>query len=423
MKAKEDVRLSVCIPTYNRAECIERVLQEEIAFFKDYGIDCYIYDSSDTQSTRKTVEQYMRKGYDNLFYQHMESTLNSAQKAYQIWQEKENSDYDFVWMIHDHTVCLKGEILQFLKQELAKEYDFYIVNLQCSRNGLCEAKDLDDFLLMGAWPLNSFGASILNVKTFLRGIDWHHMEEKWLSLPMVYYAHIGLYYERAAQIKGFRACRLEMERESFIDFMRNEKLTWDYAAVQICTESWGSVISMLPDAYRKKREALLTQDKWFLSTYKMIFYRQSGQYNFKAFWRYKKWLSLIRPEDFMKNIIIACVPFALSKRLFCSNIINQVEKARRKNMKVMIFGAGRHAVDCATLLDNLELQYDGFLVTNKAGNPDTLLGHEVHEAGTYVNKMPCFVFIAILTSGAKEVSKYLDFFRANGCKVKYRIFE
>ena len=67
MKVKEDIRLSVCIPTYNRAECIERVLQEEIAFFRDHEIDCYVYDSSTVQDTDAVVERYIREGDGNLF--------------------------------------------------------------------------------------------------------------------------------------------------------------------------------------------------------------------------------------------------------------------------------------------------------------------------------------------------------------------
>lgn len=423
MKAKEDIRLCVCVPTYNREQCIERMLREEIAFFRDNAIDCYIYDSSTMQQTREVVERYIQEGYGNLFYRHVDSKIHSAYKAYSIWREMGESDYDFVWLIHDHTVCLNGQILQYLKQELAKEYDFYLLNLQSSKNNLYEIKDLDEFLLMGAWPLNSFGASIVNTKTFLGGTDWQQMSDKYLKPRTINYSHIGFYYERAAQIQGFRACRLELERESFIDFLRNEKTSWDGETIRICTECWGSVISILPDAYQKKREALLTQDKWFLSIYKMIFYRQSGQYNFKVFRRYRKWLVLIRPEDYWKNLIIACVPFAVSKRLYCSRIIKQVQKARRRNVSVLIFGAGRHAVECANLLNNLKLDFDGFMVTNKEGNPETLLDHKVYEAAAYIKEKPCFVFIAILTSGALEVGRYLETLKAEGCQVEYEIFE
>ncbi len=423
MKVKEDIRLSVCIPTYNRAECIERVLQEEIAFFRDHEIDCYVYDSSTVQDTEAVVERYIREGYGNLFYRHVDSSIHSAKKAYSIWREMGESEYDFVWLIHDHTVCLNGSALDFIKGELAKEYDFYIMNLQCSRNGLTEAADLDEFLLMGAWPLNSFGASIVNTRTFLRGVDWQLMEDKFLSPRTINHSHIGFYFERAAQIPGFRACRLELERESFIDFLRNEKTSWDGETIRICTECWGSVISMLPEVYHCKEKAMLTQDKWFLSTYKMIFYKRSGQYGLKAFRKYRKWLAQIRPEDYRKNLLIACLPFAVSKRLYCNKVIGQVQKARARKASVLIFGAGRHAVECANLLDNLNLEYDGFLVTNREGNPETLLDHPVSEAAAYVKDKRCFVFIAILTSGALEVGKYLDTLRAGGSQVEWEIFE
>ena len=423
MKAKEDVRLCVCVPTYNREQCVDRKLREELVLFKEHGIDCFIYDSSTTQDTARVVERYISEGYGNLFYRHIDSSIHSARKAYSIWLEMGESEYDFVWLIHDHTVCLNGSALDFLKGELAKEYDFYIMNLQSSKNGLTEAVDLDEFLLMGAWPLNSFGASIVNTKTFLRGVDWRQMEDKYLLPATINHSHIGFYFERAAQISGFRACRLELERESFIDFLRNEKTSWDSETIRICTECWGSVISMLPEVYHCKKEALLTQDKWCLSIYKMIFYRRGSQYSFKVFWRYRKWLALIRPEDYHRNLLIACFPFGVSKRLFCNKVIRQVQRARARNASVLIFGAGRHAVECANLLDNLELEYDGFLVTHREGNPENLLGHRVYEAAAYVKQRPCFVFIAILTSGAVEVGRYLDTLCAEGCQVEWQIFE
>lgn len=423
MKDKEDVKLCVCVPTFSREDCVERKLKEEMALFEKYNIDCYIYDSSATQNTKEVVEQYIRKGYQNLFYRHVDSTIHPAKKVFSIWREMGEANYDFVWLIHDHTVCLNGLTLDFIQQQLAREYDFYIMNFQCSKNGLLEVTDLDDFLLKGAWPLNSYGASIVNAKTFLKCVNWQDMEDKYLTSRTLSYSHIGFYFERAAQMPKFKACCLELERQSFIDFLRNEKTSWDSEAVRICTECWGSVISLLPETYHKKREALQTQDKCFLTIYKMMFYKKSKQYNLKAFWRYKKWLALIRPEDFLKNVIIACVPFSVSRFLFCRKVIDQVKKARCRNMKVLIFGAGRHAVDCATLLNNLELGYDGFLVTNKKGNPDILLEHNVYAAEAYVRKIPCFIFIAILTSGATEVSEYLETLRIDGCQLEYCFFE
>lgn len=423
MKAEESIRLCVCIPTFNRSECIERVLWEELDFFRNAGIDCYIYDSSPSQETKDVVEQYIRKGYPNLFYRRIDSAVHSAKKAYSIWREMGESTYDFVWLIHDHTVCQKKESLDFIKQGLVLEYDFYLMNLQSSQSVLSEITDLDRFLLIGAWPLNSFGAAIVNVKTFLCGTDWKQMEEKYLTPRTMNHSHIGFYYERAAQISGFRACQIEIERESFIDFLRNERTSWDSETIRICTECWGSVISMLPDVYQTKKKALLTQDRGFLSGYKMIFYRQSKQYHFAVFLKYRKWLLRIRPEDYWKNLLIACTPFAVSKYLFCGKIIRQLKKAHKQNMSVTIFGAGRHAVECGNLLDHLHAEYDAFLVTNKVGNPETLLGHPVFEVAAYLKKRPCFVLIAILTSGTVEVTRLLDSFRIEGYQIVYEIFE
>lgn len=59
----------------------------------------------------------------------------------------------------------------------------------------------------------------------------------------------------------------------------------------------GEVISALPDSYTNKRAVLQTQDRWFISKYSLITYRKNRVYNFAMYWKYKKWIREIAPNE------------------------------------------------------------------------------------------------------------------------------
>lgn len=417
------VKLCICMPTCNRSQCIGRVFEEELEILKKTGVDICIYDSSDNGATEQLVLDYKDRGYQNLFYKRMDHSVHPNRKAYRIFKEAEQTGYDYIWLLHDHTYCSDEKAMLYILEALSENFDFYLLNMQSSGFRMAEIQSLDEFLVLGAWPLNSFGTSILRVDSFLKGTDWPAVSRKYLQKKTLNYAHVGFYFERASQMENVRICRMELPREAFLDFLRYGKTSWDEETVRICTECWGSNILMLPDVYKSKRQALQTQDKWFLAKYKLIFYKKSGQYGFKSFMKYQKWLRLITPESYWQDMVIAILPFGASKYIFCHKLVKRVKEARQKHQKILIYGAGRHAAECAELLKNIGLGFDAFIVTSKVGNPESLLGHSVCEAEELLKKSPAFVIIAVLTSGAGEIEAYLGRLRRQSNTLNYMVFE
>ena len=60
--------IAYCIPTYNHPDTIRDVLEKSAALYKEYGIDIYIYDSSEERDTEDIVNEFIQCGYDNIFY-------------------------------------------------------------------------------------------------------------------------------------------------------------------------------------------------------------------------------------------------------------------------------------------------------------------------------------------------------------------
>ena len=171
-----DKRLCVCIPTYNRKEAVERVLKEELLMFQKYDIDIIIFDSSTDGRTKRFVQEH---GNDstNLFYQGVDSEIPSNIKVYMIFQQMGKSEYEYIWLIHDHTICNETAIIHLLKT-LELNYDFYVLNMQSDHYSVEKFLDISEFLYESAWRLNSFGAAVIRRDTFLENVNWDSMSRE-----------------------------------------------------------------------------------------------------------------------------------------------------------------------------------------------------------------------------------------------------
>lgn len=410
-------KLCVCIPTYNRDDAIKKVFDTELAIFEKYGIDMIVCDSSENSSIEMLAGDYIQKGAAGLFYKRFDSRLPSNEKVFQIFRWAADSEYSFVWVIHDHTVC-NEDAVKFLLQELGRDLDFYLLHMQADSYGSEIFHDLNDFLRKGAWRLNSFGASVLHTKTFLGGVDWEKMRQKYGGKKTLNYSHIGFYFERAAQMPELRACQLFFERKGFLDFYRTREIAWGRDTLRICLECWGEVISRLPEAYTDKLTVMRTQDKWFLSKYSLLTYKKEGIYDLKTFLKYRKWIRKIYPEDYVRDFWISILPVRLSFWFYAGNVKDWITKMKRGGGEVYIFGAGRHAAECAAFLEECGMAFDGFLVTSLEGNPRELRNHRVYEAADRLKKKKSLVLIAVLSSGAGGVKSMLDALRDRDTEIE-----
>lgn len=395
-------KLCVCIPTYNRPEAIRRVLKEELAIFERNGIDLFICDSSNNTEIKVLVDAYLKKGCANLFYQNYDTDISSNEKVFQIFQWGEKSAYSYLWLIHDHTIYRESAI-QFLLQKLDENFDFYLLNMQADGYGSEIFKNLNEFLLKGAWRLNSFGASVVNIKTFLQNVDWERMRRKYGDKKTLNYSHIGFYFEHAAEIKSFQACQLFFERKDFLDFYRTQEISWRTDTLRICLECWGEVISRLPDVYTDKLQVMRTQDKWFLSKYSLLIYKKDKRYGLASFLHYRKWIRKIYPEDYLCDFLISILPIRVSLYLYTGKLSSQISRMKKNGGMVYIFGAGRHAAECAVFLDACGIGYDGFVVTKLEGNPRKLKNHMVYQASEEIKGKKSLVIVAVLSSGVSGV--------------------
>lgn len=413
--------ICVCIPTYNRPDAVSEVLKRELFFFKKYFIDLIFFDSSDNNDTETIVNKYAIE-YPNLFYRRINSDIPSNKKAFMIYKEMAKSEYEYIWMIHDHTVCDENAIKHILKSIKLKG-DFYLLKMQARDFAVNRIYDLDEFLIKGAWPLTRFGTAIIRRNTVLQGTNWDFIYQKYLTAKTYNNAHVGYYFERMCELIKPIIYQLDFSRECFFDFMRYQQISWDNEAVRICLECWGSVLTVLPEIYTQKKKALKTQDKWFLSKYSLLEYKKKGIYNLYAFLKYQKWIKLITPENYKNAFWISILPYKTSTYFYCSKLLNKIKEQKKKGRQICLYGAGRHAYECFTYLKNHNVEIDNYLVTDLNGNPNEINGYLVQQADKFLMRNKAFIIIAVLTSGIKEVELYLDELANSGADLEYTRFD
>ena len=188
--------------------------------------------------------------------------------------------------------------------------------------------------------------------------------------------------------------------------------------MRICLECWGEVISSLPDAYTDKQEVMRTQDKWFLSKYSLLIYRKDDKYNFSHFLRYRKWIKKIYPEDYFRDFWIAVLPKSLAFKIYTGKLIADVSRVNQKGGHVYIFGAGRHAAECASFFEECWIEFEGFVVTSLEGNPGILRNHSVFKAADQLKDKKSLVVIAVLSSGVENVKSTLSSLQNNSTTIE-----
>ena len=67
-------KLSIVIPTYNRADFLDYSLEIHIPMLKEYGIEIAIFDNASTDNTQEIVSKWMKE-YDYLTYHKNETNI------------------------------------------------------------------------------------------------------------------------------------------------------------------------------------------------------------------------------------------------------------------------------------------------------------------------------------------------------------
>ena len=415
-------RLAIAVPTYNRSKDIEYFIEQESFALGYEDVDLLIYDSSENEDTEQVVGKYLDDGFRNLIYIKYPSKMPSNEKFFRIYMEL-GEQYDYIWMIHDHTVFLQ-EAFEFIYDKLLLDPDFVYLKIHTPPSvtecKVDEESDLNDFLFSSAWFLGKIGASIIKSRSFFKDIDWDYYTRKYLNSRRINFSHIGLYFERLSELDHPKVYTFMFPRELFEDTHKYETLAWDRDRIRIATQGWGEAISSLPDYYSNKEKVLTTPDRYIITKYILIDFREKGLYSLIVFLKYRKWIKKVFPEIYADAKRIAFMSAEKAKKIYIDPMISYIMDAHADGRSVFVYGAGIHAYECMKLLQQYDIVPEGFVVSSTSGNPSEIGSFPVIslEESVREKKKLCFV-LAVMDIYKDDIIKGINKTNEAGADIEY----
>ncbi len=376
--------VALCIPTYQRHECVGEFLKEYAGYYQKYDIDIYYYDSSPDDKTFSVVKKFSDKMQD-LYYVRMPVEMHSNKKVYKIFQQYGlKKKYDFIWVCND-AIRYSEKALFKIMEKVDDSYDIIEPDYDdVEQLGIKEYENYNLYLEECAWKLTLYGAALLNVNTLLSDVNWEIYEKKFLKSEVINFSHVSLYFNRIAEMNNFRALHIPIENKEFKSSMYKKKPGWHNDTLFILCESWVKTIERLPDCYMTKKEAMRKPGMFTVFQSEKLFQRLKieGILDVSKFFKYrKKWKKVcnIPPE---KIFLISIVPAKIWENKEKRQRKIQLKKCTefmKRYSGVVIYGAGNWAYLVGSYCKMKKIEFEYFCVTSLNQNKKSYMDHPVKE--------------------------------------------
>lgn len=408
--------------TYNREKAVEEICPKLLESLKEKDLDLYIYDSSEGQNTQIIIEYY-RKQYKNLFYCHIDSTIHSSQKLYQIYQEKKiQEQYEYLWVLPDY-FAFSQEIMEQCLEKLKAGYDMVMLDFYDYQNiGNKEYTDKNQIFLTYAWALTQYGIVMLNCNTVLKKGDWAYLSQKYLQASYRNFSHVTMYFEQMLRIEPFRFYHLSVPMYQVYYSIHKGKTRYFHEFLDIWGAYWPNSIYALPEKYKEKKVAIKNLSRYtgYLGKADLLELRVNKVLTKNIFFRLVKDWKTVSPASVWTFFYITFLPiwsiqwiikYEQFKKGIKANYSEVTLKAFCKKYKeIYIYGAGGRAKRYADYMDHYQIEYKAFLVTKRQGEIE-LKDHPVLEFSKELCLKQAGIIIAVSERYQKEV---ISFLKENG---------
>ena len=389
---------SVMCTYIKRARVVEDFLKTCSKYYFEKGIDIYYYDSSPDLETKKIVEDYRK---NNVFYVKLPENMPSNMKVFEIFSGYGlKNDYEFLWVCGD-AIQYAEAALDDLFNYLDLQYD--IVQMDCrdyAKIGNKEYTDYDEYLKDCAWELTLYGSAILNCNTMLRNVDWDYYKMTYNKPNLINFSHVSFYFTKICKLESFKAFHISVNNKYFRSSYLKIRSGWYNDAFFILCEAWVDTIENLPSCYKSKAEAIRRHGKYVMITCPedIVLLKRQGIYNYIVYKRYRQRLEKVCPveDKILRKIALLPTWFIdiCTKKKRKKNMINRLIKFCEKCGKVYIYGAGAYGHSYVKLLKELNIKYEGYVVTNIGDNPKEFIDGNIYN----ITDLNCFENIGVIVA-------------------------
>lgn len=305
MNTKE---LMIGIPTKDHPKYIQYYLAKTLCASRKYGIDICVYDSSESDDTKKIVMDRISKGYDNLFYKRYAPDLLPEKKIKSILV---GSGYDYVWLCGDGIVIDIEKTISIVEKEIRLKRDLIVFSF-FNKYGHYKVYDNPVEMIVETWnPVSLYGGAIYNGSLF--------SEQEWNRLFNRYTDNVQLagLFDLLIE-KGVNA--VAIETTFFIPNPYKNEATWimNGKLLEVEVDHIPKAVEKLPKQYDDVKSVVkrLFADNGNTFTVKKSWYlRKYDNLNVKKFLIYRKEIKNITNTPLVWFFFLSLVPRKLAEKI------------------------------------------------------------------------------------------------------------
>lgn len=156
------MKLCICIPTYNRHQCVEYILKQTGSSVIECNIDYFITDTSDNNYTESVVQNYMEVYKGHLLYEHLDDYNDkTTDLKVAICLSKLADRYDYVYLCGDGLVVDLHKLCDMFNEFNLFSYDLIHFNENQEQKVRIVTSGID-FAEYFGWLATFYGATILS---------------------------------------------------------------------------------------------------------------------------------------------------------------------------------------------------------------------------------------------------------------------
>lgn len=251
-------KMAVCIPTYRRPEVVKDALSHCAELYKRYGLDIYYYDSSEDEETKKVIEDYQKKGYDNLYYIRLDSTPLLTKPKHIFKMDLIQKRYMYMWYLKDRSWYGEGT-LKWIHKAMEKPHDLIFLDVG-HRQDSCKISichDADEFYHRCGDFATSIDTTIYNVQSVLKSsfnvddLCKRHDGEYFLS-----FFHFLFIFEWLARKENPDICLLTGREIAVFGSMKATGSGWNESRIHTWGKLWIQANKILSDCYTNKEDII-----------------------------------------------------------------------------------------------------------------------------------------------------------------------
>lgn len=233
-----DSRLSIAIPSYNRADYLRVCIQKLLDATGTEDIDIYVSDNASEDHTREVLKDLSRD-HPVLSYSTSDVLVppdRNFERALSL------PDTDYVWLFGD-TYTIPDETVRIVKQVIENSnYDLIVVNSSGRVVNVDEKvyTDRSELLADLGWHMTCMSTLIYSRK-LLESADFARYRD-------TNFLQTGIIFEYLAD-KPFKVKWIPQHSVSGLEVPGVKKTSWESQTFEIWTKRWANFVFSLPAAY------------------------------------------------------------------------------------------------------------------------------------------------------------------------------